>query len=55
MVHTVLQMTLIPVWRLIGIISSHTQERAYCTVHSSFGASQLGVDAEKLMLFSGET
>ena len=42
--------------RLIGIISSRTQGCTYCTAHSSYGASQLGVDAEKInAVFEFET
>ena len=42
--------------RLIGIISSGTQGCTYCTSHSSYGASQLGVDAEKInAVFEFET
>lgn len=42
--------------RLIGIISSRRQGCTYCTAHSSYGASQLGVDAEKInAVFEFET
>ena len=50
LVHTVLQTGEVdPILkRLIGVISSRTQGCTYCTAHSSYGASQLGVDAEKI-------
>ncbi|MGB0157217.1 MAG: carboxymuconolactone decarboxylase family protein, partial [Luminiphilus sp.] len=50
LVHTVLQTGEVDptLKRLIGIISSRTQGCAYCTAHSSYGASQLGVEAEKI-------
>ena len=48
LVHTVLQTGDVDpsLKRLIGIISSRTQGCTYCNAHSSYGASQLGVDAE---------
>ncbi|MDA0651293.1 MAG: carboxymuconolactone decarboxylase family protein [Proteobacteria bacterium] len=57
LVHTVLQTGEVdPLKRLIGIISSRTQGCTYCTAHSSYGASQLGVDAEKIAaVFEFET
>ena len=58
LVHTVLQTGEIDptLKRLIGIISSRTQGCAYCTAHSSYGASQLGVEAEKIAaVFEFET
>ena len=50
LVHTVLQTGEVDptLKRLVGIISSRTQGCTYCTAHSSYGASQLGVDAEKI-------
>jgi AhpD family alkylhydroperoxidase len=49
LVHTVLQTGEIDptLKRLIGIISSRTQGCTYCTAHSTYGASQLGVDARE--------
>jgi AhpD family alkylhydroperoxidase len=42
--------------RLIGIISSRTQGCTYCTAHSSYGANQLGVEADKIAaVFEFET
>ena len=58
LVHTVLQTGEVDpsLKRLIGIISSGTQGCTYCTAHSSYGASQLGVDAEKInAVFEFET
>ena len=58
LVHTVLQTGDVDpsLKRLIGIISSRTQGCTYCTAHSSYGASQLGVDAEKInAVFEFET
>ena len=58
LVHTVLQTGEVAptLKRLIGIISSRTQGCTYCTAHSSYGASQLGVDAEKIAaVFEFET
>ena len=58
LVHTVLQTGEIDptLKRLIGIISSRTQGCTYCTAHSSYGASQLGVDAKKIAaVFEFET
>ena len=58
LVHTVLQTGEVDptLKRLIGIISSRTQGCAYCTAHSSYGASQLGVEAEKIAaVFEFET
>ena len=50
LVHTVLQTGEIDptLKRLIGIISSRAQGCTYCTAHSSYGASQLGVEAAKI-------
>ena len=50
LVHTVLQTGEVhpTLKRLIGVISSRTQGCTYCTAHSSYGANQLGVDAEKI-------
>ena len=49
LVHTVLRTGEVhpTLKRLIGIISNRTQGSRYCTAHSSYGANQLGVDAEK--------
>ena len=58
LVHTVLQTGEVhpTLKRLIGIISSRTQGCTYCTAHSSYGANQLGVDAEKIAaVFEFET
>jgi len=58
LIHTVLQTGDVDpsLKRLIGIISSRTQGCTYCTAHSSYGASQLGVDAEKInAVFEFET
>ena len=58
LVHTVLQTGDVDpsLKRLIGIISSRTQGCTYCTAHSSYGASQLGVDAENInAVFEFET
>ena len=58
LVHTVLQTGEVEpsLKRLIGIISSRTQGCTYCTAHSSYGASQLGIDAEKInAVFEFET
>ena len=58
LVHTVLQTGDVDpsLKRLIGIISSRTQGCAHCTVHSSYGVSRLGVDAEKInAVFEFET
>ena len=58
LVHTVLQTGEVhpTLKRLIGVISSRTQGCTYCTAHSSYGANQLGVDAEKIAaLFEFET
>ena len=58
LVHTVLQTGEVhPTFeRLIGVISSRTQGCTYCTAHSSYGANQLGVDAEKIAaVFEFET
>jgi uncharacterized peroxidase-related enzyme len=58
LVHTVLQTGDVDpsLKRLIGIISSRTQGCTYCTAHSSYGASQLGVNAEKInAVFEFET
>ena len=50
LVHTVLQTGEVDptLKRLIGIISSRAQGCTYCTAHSSYGANQLGVEAEKI-------
>ena len=58
LVHTVLQTGEVDptLKRLIGIISSRTPGCTYCTAHSSYGANQLGVDAEKIAaVFEFET
>ena len=58
LVHTVLQTGEVDptLKRLIGIISSRTQGCTYCTAHSSYGANQLGVEAEKIAaVFEFET
>lgn len=58
LVHTVLQTGEVDpsLKRLIGTISSQTQGCTYCAAHSSYGASQLGVDAEKInAVFEFET
>ena len=58
LVHTVLQTgrVTLNLKRLIGVISSRTQGCTYCTAHSSYGANQLGVDAEKIAaVFEFET
>ena len=58
LVHTVLQTEEVhpTLKRLIGIISSRAQGCTYCAAHSSYGASQLGVDAEKIAaVFEFET
>ena len=58
LVHTVLQTGDVDpsLKRLIGIISSRTQGCTYCTAHSSYGAGQLGVNAEKInAVFEFET
>ena len=56
--HTVLQAGEVDptLKRLIGIISSRSQGCTYCTAHSSYGANQLSVEAEKIAaVFEFET
>ena len=58
LVHTVLRTGEVDptLKRLIGIISSRAQGCTYCNAHSSFGAYQLGVEAEKIdAVFEFET
>ena len=58
LVHTVLQIGKFTrnLKRLIGVISSRTQGCTCCTAYSRYGASQLGVDAEKIAaVFEYET